>query len=153
MPTLRIETRIRAQREICFDLARSIDAHRGSTERTGERVAAGRQSGLMELGEEITWEARHMGVRQRLTARITRMERPRYFVDEMVKGAFAEFRHTHEFEDLGDGVTLMRDVFAYRAPLGVVGKIADSLFLARYMERFLETRAAFLKTEAERTNT
>ncbi len=150
MPEIRIETVIRAPRQTCFDLARSVSAHIGSTADTGERVVAGRTSGLLTLGEEVTWEARHLGVRQRLTARITRMEPPHVFVDEMVQGAFAEFRHTHEFEEQPPGSTLMRDVFAYRAPLGPLGRIADALFLERYMRRFLEKRAAFLKDEAER---
>ncbi len=151
MPVIRLETVIGAPRQRCFDLARSVSAHLGSTADTGERVVSGRTSGLIELGEEITWEARHLGIRQRLTARITKLEPPARFVDEMVKGAFAEFQHTHEFEELSDGQTLMRDVFAYRSPLGPLGKIADALFLARYMRRFLEKRADFLKKQAEQT--
>lgn len=74
MPVIRLETVIRAPRMTCFDLARSVGAHLGSTADTGERVVSGRRSGLLELGEEITWEARHLGVRQQLTARITRLE-------------------------------------------------------------------------------
>jgi len=151
MPLIRIETIIKAKRQRCFDLARSVSAHLGSTADSGERVVAGRREGLLELGEEVTWEATHLGIRQRLTARITRLEPPGLFVDEMVKGAFAEFSHTHEFEEHEDG-TLMRDLFAYRSPLGALGKLADALFLERYMTRFLEKRAAFLKSEAERVS-
>jgi ligand-binding SRPBCC domain-containing protein len=151
MPLIRIETIIKADRQRCFDLARSVGAHLGSTADSGERVVAGRKEGLLELGEEVTWEATHLGIRQRLTARITRLEPPVLFVDEMVKGAFAEFQHTHEFEEHEAG-TLMRDLFAYRSPLGILGNLADALFLERYMTRFLEKRAAFLKSEAERSS-
>jgi ligand-binding SRPBCC domain-containing protein len=102
----------------------------------------------MGLGDTVTWEATHFGVRQRLTARLTRFERPRLFEDEMVRGAFRSFTHTHEFRPAGAG-TVMVDTFRYTAPLGVLGLLADRLFLERYMRRLLTERAAFLKRAAE----
>jgi ligand-binding SRPBCC domain-containing protein len=149
MPLLRIETRIQATQTVCFDLARSVSAHVAPMSKSGERVVAGKMTGLLGLGDEVTWEARHFGVKQRLTARITRMEAPTLFVDEMVSGAFAEFQHSHEFEDLGAGTTLMRDIFSFRSPLGPLGRLADALFLTRYMRRLLQVRASHLKSEAE----
>ncbi|MEO8797697.1 MAG: SRPBCC family protein [Polyangiaceae bacterium] len=148
MPTIMIETRICAPRERCFDLARSVDAHLASTADTGERAVGGVTHGLLELGDQVTWEAKHLGVRQRLTARVTQLERPTLFVDEMVSGAFRSFTHRHEFEPCSDG-TLMRDVFSYQAPLGALGRVAEGLFLTRYMRRFLVKRATILKTIAE----
>ena len=78
------------------------------------------------------------------------MRPPRVFVDEMVSGAFASFRHEHAFDERGDGTTLMHDRFDYRSPLGWLGSIADALFLESYMRAFLLQRAAFLKGAAER---
>ncbi len=149
MPTIRIETWIAAPAEICFDLARSVEAHVGSTSKTNERAVAGVTSGLLALGDTVTWEARHLGLVQRLTSKMTRVERPRLFVDEMVKGAFASFTHLHEFEDARGG-TLMIDTFVYRSPLGPLGVIADKVFLERYMRRLLTERAEYLKLAAER---
>src|SRR5690349_4793455 len=103
MYTIRIATPIAAPPERCFDLARSVDAHLESAKSTGERVVAGRTSGLLELGEEITWEARHLGVRQRLTSRITAFDRPSYFQDRMVRGIFKSFEHDHHFQPQPDG--------------------------------------------------
>jgi len=111
-----------------------------STASTGERAVGGVTTGLMGLGDEVTWEARHLGVRQRLTTRITAYEPPRHFRDSQVKGAFARFDHDHYFECLPDGRTRMRDVFDYTSPLGFIGMLADRLFLARYMRRFLRRR-------------
>jgi hypothetical protein len=62
MPRLELSTYINAPVEICFDTARSIDVHMASTAHTGERAIAGRTSGLIELGETVTWRARHFGV-------------------------------------------------------------------------------------------
>jgi ligand-binding SRPBCC domain-containing protein len=73
---------------------------------------------------------------------------PNYFVDEMVSGAFKRFRHLHEFTSQHGG-TLMVDIFDYTSPLGMLGKIADRLFLKKYMSRFLQKRNEFIKKLAE----
>ncbi len=148
MPILHLVTDIAAPTEVCFDLARSVDAHLASASETGERAVAGVTQGLLALGDEVTWEAVHLGVRQRLRVRITELERPRFFVDEMVSGAFARFRHLHRFDAIPMG-TRMTDAFDFTSPLGPLGRIADAWFLRRYMTRFLERRNVVLKTLAE----
>ena len=114
-----------------------------------ERAVAGVTSGRLGPGDQVTWEAVHFGVRQRLTSRITEFEPPHRFVDEMVRGAFRRIRHEHQFVPTTDG-TLMIDVFDYTAPLGLLGRLADALFLRRYMTRLLISRNAYLKQVAER---
>jgi hypothetical protein len=99
---------------------------------SGERVVAGRTSGLLELGDEVTWEGRHFAVRQRLTSAITRYERPRFFQDRMVRGAFESMEHDHLFEARADGSTDMVDVVRFAAPLGLVGWVAERVVLARH---------------------
>ena len=148
MPIIQLHTSIQAPIERVFDLARSIDAHMASTSPTGERAVAGRTSGLIEAGETVTWEATHFWIRQRLTVRITKMERPDRFEDEMVSGAFASMYHQHIFEEQ-DGSTEMTDLFEFRAPLGILGRITESLFLTRYMKQFLVKRNQRLKEMAE----
>jgi ligand-binding SRPBCC domain-containing protein len=132
-----------------FDLARSIDFHSVSLAHTGEEAVGGRTSWLIELGESVTWRARHFGVRQHLTSRISAFDRPRYFQDTMVRGAFAWMVHDHYFDAAPGGGTVLRDEFRFAAPLGILGRIAERLVLRRYMTRFLETRNAVLKRTAE----
>ncbi len=79
MPKIQLETDIQSTLEICFDLARSIDLHKISTRHTKEEAIAGRTVGLIVLGEFVTWQATHFGIRQQLTSKITAMERP-YFL-------------------------------------------------------------------------
>jgi ligand-binding SRPBCC domain-containing protein len=148
MPTIRIETSIAAPPERVFDLARSIDAHQDSTAGSGERAIAGAVTGLMGAGEDVTWEARHFGVKQRLTVKMTQFDRPRHFQDVMVKGAFSHMTHDHFFEPKDIG-TLMIDRFEFGAPLGLLGAIAERLFLTAYMRRFILKRNAVLKEVAE----
>ena len=132
-----------------FDLARSLALHSDSMSSTGERAVAGKTSGLFGPGDEVTWQARHFGVRQHLTSRMNGYERPRHFRDTMVRGAFRRFDHDHFFAALDAGTTVMRDVFDFDAPLGPLGWLANVLFLTRYMRRFLLIRNETLKAVAE----
>lgn len=147
MPTLRIVTRIAAPVEECFDLSRSIDLHLESMIASRERAIAGVTSGLIDDGQEVTWEAHHLGVRWRMTSRITAFDRPHRFVDEMVQGPFASFRHEHAFQRDGEGTT-MTDTVAVRMGLGPIGPVAD-IFAAAYLRRLLGLRNAAIKRRAE----
>jgi ligand-binding SRPBCC domain-containing protein len=131
-----------------FDLARSIDAHQHSTRGTSERAVAGVTTGLIGLNDEVTWEARHLGLRQRLTVRIRAFTRPVHFQDIMVKGAFKRMKDDHEFLEHSSG-TLMIDRFDFQSPFGILGRLVDRLFLSAYMRRFLIERNSVLKRLAE----
>lgn len=148
MPVIHLKTLIRAPMERCFDLSRSVDLHVQSTSSTGERAIGGVTRGLLGLGDEVTWRARHFGIWQNLTSRITVFDRPRHFRDSMVKGAFSRFDHDHFFVALGE-YTEVRDVFDFTSPLGPLGQIADAVVLTRYMERFLLERNRVVQRVAE----
>ena len=150
MPLIHLETFIEAPRELCFDLARSVDVHMASTDHTGERAIGGVTSGLMNLNDEVTWEGTHFGLRQHLTSRITAFDRPRMFIDEMQRGAFKHWRHTHLFESRTGG-TLMIDDADYASPLGLLGRIFDKLLLEKHMTELLIKRNNHIKKVAERT--
>jgi ligand-binding SRPBCC domain-containing protein len=149
MYTISVMTTIAAPTPMCFDLARSVDTHVQSAYRSGEKVVAGRTSGLLELGEEVTWQARHLGVTQRLTSRITAFQPPIYFQDRMVRGAFTFLEHDHHFNSEADGGTIMIDTLRFQAPFGPVGWLAERLILAGHLRRFLQQRGAVLKAIAE----
>ncbi len=109
MPTIRLETSIAASPERCFDLSLSVDVHRHSVAHSHERPIAGVTSGVMKLGDTVTWEAVHFGMKQQLTSKITAYERPYRFTDEMIQGAFQAMTHIHEFVPQSPG-TLMIDL-------------------------------------------
>lgn len=145
MPTIRLSLDINAPQRRCFDLARCVEFHVHSMARTGESAVAGVTRGLLSLSDEVTWEARHFGVRQRLTSRITAFDAPHSFADEQVSGAFRRFRHEHRFEPLSPLQTRVSDIFDFESPLGPLGAIANTLFLTAYMRRLLTAHAANLK--------
>lgn len=148
MTTITLETRIEASPEKCFDVSIDMDEHVASTRHTSERIIAGVAHGLLKLGDTVTFEARHFGLRMRMTSKITAYDRPHRFVDEMAKGPFKSLWHEHRF-DAEAGGTLMRDTFKFCAPLGPLGWLAERLFLRAYMRRLLIARNEHIKRRAE----
>jgi ligand-binding SRPBCC domain-containing protein len=145
---IELSTSINAPIGRCFDLSRSIDLHMESTKQTGEQAIAGRTSGLIELGETVTWRAIHFGIWQNLTSKITEFDYPNHFTDEMVSGAFKGFRHEHLFFAVNNQ-TVMKDIFAFESPYGRLGRLVNFLFLGRYMQKLLKERNRVIKEAAE----
>lgn len=148
MPLIVLTTFIAAPIQICFDLSRSVELHQISTSRTREKAVAGRTSGLCNKGDTITWRAKHLGIYQKLTVEITKLNFPIFFEDQMKKGVFKRFTHQHSFEE-ANGITIMKDVFDYEVPFGSVGKIFNKLFLKKYMTNLLVERNKTIKLYAE----
>lgn len=149
MPLIQLTNTIKAPILQVFDLSRDIDFHQKSVARSREKAIAGRTSGLINLGETVTWEAIHFGVKQQLTTKITEMNAPHSFTDEMLTGAFKSIRHEHLFEQKEGGITIMIDLFHFESPLGIFGKLFNTLVLTKYMTRFLEERNAAIKESLE----
>jgi ligand-binding SRPBCC domain-containing protein len=148
MPIIKLKTFIKAPIDMCFDLARNVEIHTKTTSHTNERAVGGVTTGLLKKGDEVIWEAIHLGIKQRLTAKISEMDEPYTFTDVMVKGAFHSFTHIHSFVEKDNG-TIMKDYFEYQSPFGIIGQLADKLFLEKYMRNFLVSRANELKKIAE----
>jgi ligand-binding SRPBCC domain-containing protein len=62
------------------------------------------------------------------------------FVDTQLRGPYALWHHTHEFEALGGGRTLMRDTVRYALPFGPLGALAHRLFVRHDLERIFDYR-------------
>lgn len=144
-------TRIHAPIERCFDLARSVEVHLAGNVHSGEQAVAlrGVTSGLLDLGQCVTWRARHFGVAWKLTSEITAMDRPTFFQDAMTQGPFGFMKHDHRFRSISAEETEMTDVFSFSAPLGLLGRAVESVYLARYMRALLCERNRVLQQIAE----
>jgi ligand-binding SRPBCC domain-containing protein len=148
MPTISLSAHVKATPEQCFDLSRDVSVHTDSTGSGRERAVAGVTEGLLSLGDEVTFEARHLGLRWRMTSKITEMDRPHRFVDEMQRGPFSWWRHVHTFTP-HDGGTLVVDKVDYAPPMWPLSLPVERLFLRRFMRRLLEKRNRFLRELAE----
>lgn len=147
MPKITLRTEILASVETCFDLSRDVTIHTRSGD--NEQAVAGVTSGLLELGDEVTFEAKHLGMLWHMTSKITELERPIRFVDEMMKGPFKRWRHEHVFTPTKHGTLILDDV-DYAPLLWPLSWPVDRLFLRSYMRRLLVRRNRFLRQQARR---
>lgn len=148
MTELTVQTRIAAPSDVCFDLARNVEFHAQSLAHTGERLVFRPPHTLLKLGDEVEFEGRHLGVRQRLRARITALEAPTHFRDEMVRGAFRVFTHDHTFEAVADG-TLMTDHLRFSSPGGPLSGLIERYLLRPYLRRLIAARGQEIRRAAE----
>ena len=148
MSTIHLTTFIGAPAERVFDLSRSVDLHKKSMSHTQEQAVAGTTTGLVELNDTITWKAKHLMKVRILKVRITAMEKPLHFTDEMVEGDFKSMKHEHHFKQINNG-TFLIDLFSFETPYGMFGKIGDKLFLNGYMKKLLDHRNQIIKEYAE----
>jgi ligand-binding SRPBCC domain-containing protein len=147
--SIRLQTTIAASLVACFDLSLSVDAHTNSMADSGERAVDGVTSGVMTLGDTVTWKARHFGIPFRMTSAITAYGRPDRFVDEQQRGPFDRWWHEHTFTALSASQPLMIDRVEFSSPLGPIGFLADVMVLDRYMARLLRQRNDWLKAALE----
>ena len=100
----------------------------------------------MGPGTLIDYRLRLHGIPVRWRTEIRSWEPGVGFRDVQVRGPYALWDHTHNFEPDGRGGTLMRDRVLYRVPLGPLGRLALRLLVRRDLERIFDYRA----TEIER---
>lgn len=99
----------------------------------------------MRAGIDIGYELKLHGVKLSWAARITRLDPPRLFEDEQVRGPYAYWKHLHEFEEK-DGGTIVRDTVRYRLPFGLLGDV----FGARFAEANLKKVFAYRRKALEK---
>ena len=148
MSTIHLTTFIAAPVERVFDLSRSVNLHKISTAHTHEKIVDGVMSGLMNQGDTVTWQAKHLYKERKFTAQIIALERPVSFVDEMTKGDFKSFRHEHHFKSTNNGA-LMIDLLTFESPYGIIGQLFSQFYLKGYLENLLLQRNQVIKHYAE----
>ena len=148
MSKIHLTTFIAAPIERVFNLSRSITLHKISTAHTIEKAIAGVTSGLINKDETVTWKAKHLFKTRQHTSKITDMQSPDSFTDEMIKGDFKNFKHQHHFKQIDNG-TIMIDIVDFESPYGSLGKFFNAVYLKKYIEKFLIKRNDIIKHYAE----
>ena len=87
--------------------------------------------GVTGLGYEVVLKVRQFGLfTMRWRVRITEYEPPTLMSDEQVSGPFAYWKQTRRLREV-EGGTELTDIVEYRAPFGVLGRIANALVIRR----------------------
>lgn len=74
-----------------------------------------------------------LGIKMRWVTEIKQVQEGRYFIDEQRFGPYAFWHHQHHFEEMNGGV-LMTDILHYKIPFGILGTLADLLFVNKRIE-------------------
>jgi ligand-binding SRPBCC domain-containing protein len=80
------------------------------------------------LGFKMTW-----------VSEITHIEEKRFFVDQQRVGPYSLWHHQHFIEAVSNGV-LMTDIVSYRPPMGLLGSIANRLFIQNQLKTIFDYR-------------
>ena len=76
---------------------------------------------------------------------ITQIKHHQHFIDDQRVGPFALWHHQHHFRELDADRTEMKDILHYQAPLGILGTIADKLFVHRQVKQIFTAREEAIK--------
>lgn len=91
-------------------------------------------------GQVIEHRLRHItGVNIKWVSLISEVKTQEFFVDEQSFGPFKSWCHQHILKAEGDGV-IMEDIIHYSIPFGFIGRLANSLFVRRKLEKVFEYR-------------
>lgn len=80
-----------------------------------------------------------LGIKMDWMTEITHVKEGRYFIDEQRFGPFKFWHHEHHFEAIEGGV-LMTDKLTYGIPFGFLGRIANSIMVAKQTQEIFNFR-------------
>jgi ligand-binding SRPBCC domain-containing protein len=93
----------------------------------------------MRDGTVIEYRLRIHGVPLRWTSRIESWEQNARFVDRQIKGPYALWHHTHDFDAIGNG-TLVRDTVRYSVGFGAIGEAVHAIQVQRDLDNIFDYR-------------
>lgn len=75
---------------------------------------------------------------------ITQVSEPNYFIDNQRFGPYSMWHHQHFFKEIEGGVEMI-DLIHYVVPFGILGQIANTLFVRRQLNGIFAHRKKVLK--------
>ena len=152
MPTLTFATEIAASQEALWRFHDGTEALQKITP-PGTRVRLVDAPERLSAGAAFTLIVSQPPIYLPLRWRcvFTVYEPPRRFVDiqEPSHGPFAFWEHEHRFEALGESRSQLIDTIAYTPPLGLLGRVADRLFIHRQLTAMFAYRHRVTKAALE----
>ena len=94
---------------------------------------------VMAVGALIDYRLHYRGVPLGWTSQIEVWEPGRQFVDRQVRGPYGLWHHRHTFAESGLG-TVIEDEVHYAPPFGVLGELAQPLFIERDLSLIFDYR-------------
>lgn len=70
---------------------------------------------------------------------ITQIREGVYFIDEQRSGPYKFWHHQHHFKSIEGGIE-MNDILTYGLPMGIFGRIANTIYVAKKLQEIFEFR-------------
>lgn len=80
-----------------------------------------------------------LGIKLNWVTEIKHVVENKYFIDEQLIGPYSLWHHQHFFEAEGEKVK-MTDIVTYKPPFGLIGRLANKLFIKKQLESIFEFR-------------
>jgi len=80
-----------------------------------------------------------LNIKMNWVAEITQVKYKKFFIDEQKSGPYSLWHHQHIFEEKKDGI-LMTDIVTYKPPFGLLGDVANKLYIKRKLESIFNYR-------------
>ncbi len=87
-----------------------------------------------------------MGIKMTWVTEITHVEDLKYFVDEQRVGPYSIWHHQHHIKEIEGGI-IMEDIVSYKPPMGILGDVANSLFISSQLESIFDYRFKAVERE------
>ncbi len=84
-----------------------------------------------------------LGIPTKWVTEITHVKDQEFFVDEQRVGPYSLWHHEHILSDHPGGV-LMKDIVTYKPPLGILGDIANAVFIKSKLNQVFAYRSKAL---------
>ncbi len=95
----------------------------------GFKVISKHHGDTMYAGQIIEYTVKPvLGIPLYWMTEITQVKDSSYFIDEQRFGPYSLWHHQHHFKAIEGGVE-MTDIIHYKNPLGILGKLANTLFV------------------------
>lgn len=99
----------------------------------------------MYAGMIISYNVRPLaGISLNWVTEITHVKDKKYFVDEQRIGPYKMWHHQHKIEAIEGGV-LMTDIVTYQPPMGILGALANALFINQKLKSIFDYRTIALE--------
>lgn len=111
----------------------------------GFEVTGNTGKGQMYPGMIITYKVSPLlGIKLNWVTEITHVKDKEYFVDEQRIGPYTMWHHEHKIEPIAGGI-MMTDIVTYQPPMGILGAIANTLFIKKQLEEIFGYRTVALE--------
>jgi ligand-binding SRPBCC domain-containing protein len=94
----------------------------------------------MHAGQIIEYYVKPIGgIKMHWVTEITQVVERKYFIDEQRFGPYAFWHHQHSLTETPQGIE-MHDLIHYKLPLGILGRMANLVFVKQKLEQIFDYR-------------